>query len=511
MSAAPLQPGDLLADKYRVDRVLGHGGMGVVVAARHVELDEWVAIKFLLPDIASDAGVVARFLREAKAAVRIRSEHVVRVSDVGRLPSGLPYMVMEFLDGCDLAELVRRRGPLPFDEASAYLLQACEALAEAHVQGIIHRDLKPQNLFLVHRADGSPCVKVLDFGIAKFTRTDEVASLTKTSAMMGSALYMSPEQLRAPKDVDARTDVWALGVVLFELLTGVKPFDADALPLLVAQILDGAPTKLRTLRPEAPAALEAFLERCLEKDRELRFGSVAALAEALLPFAGGAAQISVDRIAKIMQPDPQSGPPVDSRASGASGAGGASIGVSPLAGTLPVAGLASPPTDGPWRQTGSRDDRAIEPERRRAPRVRVVAIAAALGLAVVGAGLWGRRHPAPGQTALSSASSPSPSPSRSSSSPSATAGEAAATPSAAPRASGAASAPSPAGASPSAAPSSIAPAPGPASSITARGSPAASATRAVPKPSSAPPKPSNCDPPTYVGEDGLQHFKPECK
>lgn len=505
MSAAPVQPGELLADKYRVDRVLGHGGMGVVVAARHVELDEWVAIKFLLPDLASDAGVVARFLREAKAAVRIRSEHVVRVSDVGRLASGLPYMVMEFLDGCDLAELVRRRGPLPVDEAAILLLQACEALAEAHVQGIIHRDLKPQNLFLVHRADGSPCVKVLDFGIAKFTRSDDVASLTKTSAMMGSALYMSPEQLRAPKDVDARTDVWALGVVLFELLTGVKPFDADALPVLVAQILDGAPTKLRTLRPQAPAALESFLERCLEKDRERRFDSVAALAEALLPFAGGAAQVSADRIAKILQPDPQSGPPLDA------GASGASIGISPLAGTLPAAGLAAAPTNGPWGRTGSHDARANAPERRTSQRLWAVAIAGALGVVVVGAGWWGRRHAT--AAAASSTSSPAASPAHPSepaaSTPSAASGIAATERERAASAASAATAATAATASAAPAPSARQPAP--KASTAAAISPAASATRVVPKASSAPPKPPDCDPPTYVGDDGLQHFKAECK
>ncbi|MGC4091034.1 MAG: serine/threonine-protein kinase [Polyangiaceae bacterium] len=225
--------GQILAGKYRIDRVLGTGGMGMVVAARHIVLDERVAIKFLLPDALSSDEAVARFEREARAAVRIKSEHVVRVTDVGRLESGAPYMVMEYLDGEDLSNWLRLRGPLPVEQAVDFVLQACVALADAHSVGIIHRDLKPGNLFCVRRSDGQLVIKVLDFGISKLTEAARVSepggfSVTKTAAVMGSPLYMSPEQVQSAKDVDARSDIWGLGVVMFELLTGVGPFLGEA-------------------------------------------------------------------------------------------------------------------------------------------------------------------------------------------------------------------------------------------------------------------------------------------
>src|SRR5438105_6241851 len=220
------QPGDMLLGKYRVEHVLGKGGMGVVVSAWHVGLDERVAIKFLLPAVASSQDVVRRFLREAQAAVKIRNEHVARVTDVGTLENGAPYIVMEHLAGVDLGELVDKRGPMPIPDAVECVLQACEALAEAHAMGIVHRDIKPANLFLTSRPDGSPCVKILDFGISK-VKTPDSQGMTKTQGMMGSPLYMSPEQLTSAKDVDHRADVYALGVVLYELLTGKQPYDAE--------------------------------------------------------------------------------------------------------------------------------------------------------------------------------------------------------------------------------------------------------------------------------------------
>src|SRR6187399_2364915 len=199
--------GQPLAGKYQIERVLGQGGMGVVVAAHHISLDEIVAIKFLLPEALGNAEAVARFEREARAAVMIKSEHVARVTDVGRLDNGAPYMVMELLKGRDLDVLVRERGPLPLAEVTDYLLQAGEAIAEAHGLGIVHRDLKPANLFLTRRADGSTCIKVLDFGISKLTnaRATRDQGMTQTAAIMGSPLYMSPEHLMSSRDVDMRT------------------------------------------------------------------------------------------------------------------------------------------------------------------------------------------------------------------------------------------------------------------------------------------------------------------
>ncbi|HTB76104.1 MAG TPA: serine/threonine-protein kinase [Polyangiaceae bacterium] len=214
---AGVRQGDILARKYRVERVLGAGGMGVVVAACHLQLHQKVAIKFLLPEALSNAEAVERFAREARAAVKITSEHVARVIDVGTLDTGAPYMVMEFLEGHDLAQWVRLRGSLLLEQAVDFVLQACEALAEAHALGIVHRDLKPANLFIVRGADALHAVKVLDFGISKAAGLE--VALTRTAAVMGSPLYMSPEQMAASRNVDARTNIWAMGIVLYELLT----------------------------------------------------------------------------------------------------------------------------------------------------------------------------------------------------------------------------------------------------------------------------------------------------
>lgn len=295
--AAPVNPGDVLAGKYRVERVLGQGGMGVVVAAKHLHMDQRVAIKFLLPDLASHPETVARFAREANAAVKIQSEHVARVIDVGTLESGAPYMVMEYLEGSDLSDLVARRGPLPWHEVVEYVLQACEAIAEAHVTGIVHRDLKPANLFLIRRADGSPCVKVLDFGISKAADAASGSALTQTAAMMGSPKYMSPEQLKSSRDVDARTDIWALGVILYELLSGEGAFRADTMPQLYVAIIQDPPQPLR--RPDVPPGLVQVILRCLEKDPARRFQNVAEFAAALHEFAPAHARRSVERISRI--------------------------------------------------------------------------------------------------------------------------------------------------------------------------------------------------------------------
>jgi serine/threonine-protein kinase len=273
----------------------------VVLAAHHLHLDKRVALKFLRPEVAENRELVARFANEARSAGKIQSEHVARVLDVGVLDNGSPYMVMEYLEGTDLAGLIRQRGGLPGPEAIEYVLQACEALAEAHVAGIVHRDLKPANLFLTRRADGSPCVKVLDFGISKAALSNDPAghALTQTSAVLGSPSYMAPEQLKSARQVDARTDIWALGIILHELMTGEVAFRADTVPELYVAILQAAPTALRARLSGAPPALEAVLLRCLEKDPARRFTSVGELALALAEFAPARAQPSVERIARI--------------------------------------------------------------------------------------------------------------------------------------------------------------------------------------------------------------------
>jgi eukaryotic-like serine/threonine-protein kinase len=302
--AAGVTPGQILLGKYRVERVLGMGGMGVVVAATHVNLEERVAIKFLLPEALHSQDTVARFLREARAAVRIKSEHVARVTDVGTLESGAPYMIMEYLDGSDLAVHTQRRGALPVEDAVEYVLQACEAIAEAHALGIVHRDLKPANLFVATRADGTPSVKVLDFGISKVSgvggATGPELGMTKTTTIMGSPLYMSPEQMASTRDVDARTDIWALGAILYELLTGRVPFNADTITQLCAMILQQPPPPLRNLRPDAPQGLQDIIGRCLEKDRNRRYQNIAEFASALAPYAPRRARISIERVGRVI-------------------------------------------------------------------------------------------------------------------------------------------------------------------------------------------------------------------
>jgi serine/threonine-protein kinase len=278
--------------------------MGVVVAAHHVHLDERVAIKFLLPESLANAEAVARFAREARAAVKIKSEHVARVSDVGTLENGAPYLVMEYLEGGDLAAWLKEKGPLPIEQAIEFVLQACEALAEAHALGIVHRDLKPANLFVVRRADGLLSVKVLDFGISKVTRQGgaaEAASMTRTSALLGSPLYMSPEQMQSSKDVDVRSDIWSLGVILYELVTGTTPFCADSMPTLILEVLKAEPPPLRNKRPDAPEGLDSVIRRCLQKERSQRYSTVGDLAHALVPLGPARSQRSLERISGVLR------------------------------------------------------------------------------------------------------------------------------------------------------------------------------------------------------------------
>lgn len=293
--------GEVLAGKYRIEKVLGTGGMGYVVACQHLQLQQKVALKFLHPSMLESEEIVGRFLREAQAAVQIKSEHVVRVSDVGTLDDDSPYMVMEYLEGTDLKEMIEKDGPLALSTAVDYLLQACEALAEAHVLGIVHRDLKPSNLFLAHKADGRPCVKVLDFGISKLNSSSPgVSSLTRTTATLGTPHYMAPEQLTSTRSVDARADIWALGVVLYELLSNALPFSGETLTELCIRIVQEQPAPLESVDQVVPEMLWSVLLRCLQKDREARYANVAEVAYALAPFGTASAKRSLDTISRII-------------------------------------------------------------------------------------------------------------------------------------------------------------------------------------------------------------------
>ena len=282
--ALPFAIGDVVAG-YRIDRFIGVGGMGVVASARRVSDDAHVAVKCLLPKPAKRPDIVARFVREGQAAGRITSDHVVRVLDVGTTSSGLPFMAMEYLEGVDLAILLDRERRLPVGTAVAYVLQACHALAEAHSLGIIHRDLKPANLFVTRRPDGGAHVKLLDFGISKELDVPEGEALTGTSMMMGSPKYMPPEQIISARRVDARSDVWSMGVILYELLSGELPFRERTMTALIEQIVKEAPAPLMLAAPDVPPALAAIVERCLAKNPAQRVQSIAELASLIVPFA----------------------------------------------------------------------------------------------------------------------------------------------------------------------------------------------------------------------------------
>lgn len=286
-----LEIGRILAGKYRVERLLGQGGMGVVLAVRHLELHEEFAIKLMQGREFANPRAVERFLREARAAVRLRSktEHIVQVHDVGRIESGEPYIVMELLSGQDLSDLLVSRGVLPIHEACEYLMQAGQALDAAHQLGIIHRDLKPANLFLTRRRDGSSCIKVLDFGISKqVVSGDDSAEteITGTQDVMGSPLYMSPELAKAARNASPQSDIWALGAILYKLLTGRAPFQCPSPAELFAALLGpGAAPKPTEFRGDVPLGLENVILRCLEKNPALRYASVAAFMADLAPFA----------------------------------------------------------------------------------------------------------------------------------------------------------------------------------------------------------------------------------
>ena len=298
-----VREGEVLAGKYRVERIPGRNGLGVVVQVRHMELGQEVTLKFLVPEACAYPEFVQRFVREARSAVRIQGEHVARVTDVGRLESGAPYMVREYLRGPDLAEVLKVRGPLPISEAVDYIIQACEGVAEGHALGVVHRNLRPTSLVVARRSDGTALVKVFDFAAAESLHvnpfTERAVSLVGTSAIMASLPYLAPEQIRDPHDVDFRADVYSLGAVLFELLSGAPVYAADAAPALLAQVAADAAPSLRTLRQDAPGELDHIVLRCLAKNRAIRYPSVAEFVLALGPFASHEATSSIERIVRL--------------------------------------------------------------------------------------------------------------------------------------------------------------------------------------------------------------------
>jgi serine/threonine protein kinase len=394
VSGAP-RAGDVLGGKYRIERVLGSGGMGVVLEATHLELEQRVALKLLLPHVAQSPESVERFLREARYAAKIKSEHVVRVLDVARLESGSPYIVMEFLDGQDLADLVAARGPLPVSLAVDLLLQACEAIAEAHALGIVHRDLKPANLFVVERPGTGPFVKVLDFGISKDSsrRGDNPSgAITTTTAILGTPSYMSPEQMRSTRDVDGRADVWSLGAILYSLLKGEPPYQGESTADVCAKIMRDPPPPLA--RPEAPRGVAYAIERCLEKSAPTRFESVAILAAAIVEFGSPAARASLARIGDL--PPPRSRLPSTPLESDA---------------THPAhVAISKPPSVARTAGTWERNRTGSTHRRSRIPVVLGVVAAGCIG-GVVSLQIWGGRSPVVPVTTGAASAPPSPTPS----------------------------------------------------------------------------------------------------
>ena len=310
----PAAVGDVIADKYRLVRTLGRGGMGRIFAADHLMLGTKVALKFMHPHLARDRGQVSRFAREARAAATLKSEHVARIIDVDHTANGELYIVMEYLEGASLETMAVDGRGLPVADAVTYLTQACEALAEAHARSIIHRDVKPANLFLTKGKSGEPVIKVLDFGLAKSLASSDGFSLSTSPTAGGVALgtpyYMSPEQITGAAVIDGRSDVWAIGATLYELLTGRLAFPGGNAAVVFDHILKARPTSIRVHRPDVPESIVAIVDRCLTADLGARFQTVRDVSKALegtltvatdpLPFV--AAPLSTDRFSRSSAP-----------------------------------------------------------------------------------------------------------------------------------------------------------------------------------------------------------------
>ena len=306
--------GEILAGKYRVERVLGAGGMGVVLRVTHLERAEVFALKFLRPSVARDPSAALRFVREAEAAGRIKSPHVVGIFDVGALASGSPYLVMEYLEGTTLSNRLSGDKRLTLDQACDLALQVAQGLAAAHAMGVIHRDIKPANLFLTAGRDGREWLKIVDFGISKILDPDSATAqhLTRTQTSIGSPLYMSPEQMRSARTADFRADQWSLGVVLYRTATGHLPFDAKSLPRLCVQVLEADFVPVATRCPDLPPAFAAAVERCLRPLPSDRYADIAELAQALVPFAPPDGRIRAERCREILSGPATSAPATDS-------------------------------------------------------------------------------------------------------------------------------------------------------------------------------------------------------
>ncbi|MBX3232764.1 MAG: serine/threonine protein kinase [Labilithrix sp.] len=270
--------GTIIANKFRIERVIGRGAMGVVVEATDLIIHRRIAVKLILPHHAADPQLRGRFIREAQVMTRLTTEHVARVLEVGELPDGMLFLAMELLEGQTLEQLIQG-GPLPVVDAVDLLLEALDAVVEAHSLGLVHRDIKPSNMFLAARKGKPPILKMLDFGIVKDTQNAQ--RLTATGTLPGTPAYMAPEQVAMEEHlIDARADVWALGITLYEILTGDVPFTGSMNEMLT-KIRSQAPPRLRAKRPDVAPELENVINRCLSKHPTDRYANAGELAAAL--------------------------------------------------------------------------------------------------------------------------------------------------------------------------------------------------------------------------------------
>ncbi len=426
-----LEAGQIVAKKYRLDKLIGSGGMGFVALATHLQLDQPVALKFLRKEAAARPDLVKRFAQEARAAAKIRGDHVARVSDVSELEDGTPFMVMEYLAGEDLSQRLTRTGKLGFAEAAGYVLEACEAIGEAHAMRIIHRDLKPSNMFLAQRPDGSEIVKVLDFGISKML--EDTASLTQTQASFGSIPYMAPEQMRNARHCDERTDIWALGVTFYELVTQNYPFPGTTAPEVISAVMEGALVPIERLRPDAPPLVRRVIGLCTQRDPSQRYIDISELGNDLAAIVGTEiARARAARITRLVAPGPEQlnvgslDVDVVRRAALKEAAPAAAVVAAPrpvIGGTVPLGAGAfavpqvATPVSAPSPTTGSAGAVVLSPAVPRAPengqapsrsgKTALLAVFATLGAAaLLGGALWLRAPkatPKPDSPVLASA------------------------------------------------------------------------------------------------------------
>lgn len=312
-----MKEGDIIAGKYELERLIGLGSSGSVYAARHTQLNHKVALKFLREELRTDAEAVERFFREAQAAAGIGSEHIASVTDMGQSDDGIPFLVMEYLEGQTLARAMREQSKLDIERAATIATQLCHALAAAHDKGIIHRDMKPDNVFLVPRADGSELAKVLDFGIAKIHNpASEARALTVNGTTLGTPNYMAPEQAKALKDIDGRVDVYSVGVILYEMVAGTQPITGSSFTDIIVKATQEDPEPPSTHREDLPPELEKIILKAMARDRTWRYQSARELAEALEAFVdptaarlSSASPAHSPSSAEVKTPVPVKGPP----------------------------------------------------------------------------------------------------------------------------------------------------------------------------------------------------------